>query len=178
MYVLRSAPTLCILLGSITSIVWRASFATYKSVGSFDATSCRTITDTMNASPLKQIVLILPSENSVLRCRLVISASFGCFQLPGLSVIAGWDACLTGVVCSFVVTFETAEGSFVVTVDAADGSFVATAESAEEDIAAVGFTDGCSNKIVHRRSGEGRRAVGDMRVAVKSRKVQSDRAQD
>lgn len=82
----------------------------------------------MNAIPLNPIVLMFRSENSVLRCRLVISASFGCFQLPGLSVTMGFDACLTGVDCSLVVTDETAEGTLVVTCD-----------RAEEDIVTVGL---------------------------------------
>jgi hypothetical protein len=82
----------------------------------------------IKAAPLKAIVLIFCSENSVLRCRLVISASLGCFQLPGLSVTTGFEACLTGVDCSLVVTVETAEGTLVV-----------TCESAEEDMAVVGL---------------------------------------
>ena len=70
---------------------------TYSPVGSFDAASCRIMTDKTRARALNAIALTLRSENSVLRCRLVISASFGCFQAPGLSVTTGCEVCLTGV---------------------------------------------------------------------------------
>ena len=46
---------------------------------------------------LYAIVLTFFSENIVLPCRRVISASRGCFQFPGLSVATGIR--LTGVDC-------------------------------------------------------------------------------
>lgn len=93
-----------------------------------EVASRRITTNATNAAPLKHIAWMFRSEKSVFRCLLVISASLGCFQLPGLSVKVGVEACLTGVNCPIlVVAVETAEETLVV-----------VAESAEEDIAAVG----------------------------------------
>jgi hypothetical protein len=89
---------------------------THKLAGNFDVTSCRSTIDAMRAHPLYAIALTFRSENSVLRCRLVISASLGCFQLPGLSVMAGSDACLMGVDCGLAVIVDRADEDIVTVV--------------------------------------------------------------
>jgi len=56
-----------------------------------------------SAATLYMMVLTLLSEKTVARCRLVISASRGCFQLPGLSVTSGASP-FVGVLAGFGTT--------------------------------------------------------------------------